>query len=119
MTTSENQLLRGTVDLLILKSLSWGPRHGYAISEWIEAVTDDALHLMEGTVYPALHRMEKKGWIEASWGQSENNRRAKYYALTQWGRERLVSDTTRWQTYAAAMSKALSATSPELEAGTL
>ncbi|MEM1244866.1 MAG: PadR family transcriptional regulator [Acidobacteriota bacterium] len=105
----DNHLLRGTLDLLILKSLSWGPRHGYGVSEWIEAVTDDALNVMEGTIYPALHRMEKKGWIASEWGQSENNRRAKYYDLTLQGRDQLQREAQRWQTYVGAMSKALAA----------
>lgn len=108
----QSHLLRGTLDLLILKALTWGPRHGYAILEWIEGVTDEALQILEGSIYPALHRMEKRGWIEASWGVSENNRRAKFYDLTAEGRRRLTVESSLWERYAAAMAKALAATSP-------
>src|SRR5215208_1589216 len=75
-------LLQGTLDVLVLKTLSWGAMHGYGIARWIQQVTDDVLQIEEGSLYPALHRMERKGWIEARWGLSENNRRAKYYTLT-------------------------------------
>lgn len=92
-----SHLLRGTLDLLILKSLSWGPRHGYGIAEWIEATTDDELEIMEGTIYPALHRMAKRGWIQAEWGPSDNNRRAKFYELTPKGRGELEQETARWR----------------------
>lgn len=105
-----SQLLRGTLDLLILKSLSWGSRHGYGVAEWIEAITEDELRVVEGTIYPALHRMEKRGWIESSWGPSENNRRAKFYQLTEVGRRRLDVETDQWKRYAVAMGRALSAT---------
>ena len=105
-------LVRGTLDLLILKALSWGPRHGYSISEWIETVTEETLEIQEGTIYPALHRMERRGWIGASWGMSENNRRAKFYDLTAAGRRRLGEETSLWQKYAEAMAKALEATEP-------
>lgn len=107
---ADSHLLRGTLDLLILKSLSWGARHGYGVAEWIEAVTEDELRIVEGTIYPALHRMEKRGWIESSWGPSENNRRAKFYTLTEVGRGRLGVESDRWQRYAQAMSRALAAT---------
>ncbi len=112
----DNHLLRGTLDLLILKSLTWGPRHGYSVSEWIEGITDDALTVVEGTIYPALHRMEKRGWIAAEWGQSENNRRAKFYILTDVGRSQLRHESSRWETYVSAMGKALAATSPAIAA---
>lgn len=114
MKSKDNRLLKGTLDLLILKSLSWSPRHGYSVAEWIESVTEDAFEILEGTIYPALHRMEKRGWIEASWGQSENNRRAKFYALTEAGRRQLAVETSIWERYAAAMGKALAATSPSM-----
>src|SRR4051812_50122996 len=78
-------LLRGTLDLLILKALSWGPRHGYAVVEWIEQATDTAFLIGEGTLYPALHRLEGRGWITAGWGVSDNNRQAKYYRLPPGG----------------------------------
>ena len=112
MTDASLSLLKGTVDLLILKALSWEPRHGYAISEWIEDVTDGTLLLEEGTLYPALHRLEGKGWIEAEWGVSENNRRAKYYRLTRTGRKRLEGESRVWSLYSRAVEKALGTDSP-------
>ena len=108
------QLLRGTLDLLILKSLSWGKRHGYGVAEWIEGATDDQMRIVEGTIYPALHRMEKRGWIDAQWGPSENNRRAKYYSLSNDGRVRLEIEAGRWQRYALAMNRALATTAGAL-----
>ena len=110
MDKSSAHLLRGTLDLLILKALSWGPRHGYGVAEWIETVTEDELRIVEGTIYPALHRMEKRGWISASWGPSENNRRAKFYELTDEGATRLESEASHWQRYVLAMTRALEAT---------
>ncbi|MGD2071666.1 MAG: PadR family transcriptional regulator [Gemmatimonadota bacterium] len=93
--------------MLILKALSMEPRHGYAVSEWIEAVTEGTLLVEEGTLYPALHRLEARGWIEAEWGLSENNRRAKFYRLTAAGRERLAGETSTWRRYTKAVAKAL------------
>ncbi len=110
MPATELDLLRGTLDLLILKALSWGPRHGYAVAEWIEDATSDALSVDEGTLYPALHRLEDRGWIAADWGLSENNRRAKYYRLTPAGQRQLGQETTRWTRYAEAVFKVLAAT---------
>ena len=100
-------LLQGTLDVLVLKTLSWGPRHGYAIARWIRRTTDDALRIEEGALYPALHRMERKGWIEAEWGMSENNRRAKFYQLTARGRQQLRAESATWKKYAAAVAKVL------------
>ena len=97
-------ILRGTFDLLILKALSWGPLHGYGVARQIEEATNDALVVGEGTLYPALHRLEERGWITASWGTSENNRRAKFYALTRSGRRALDSETAQWQRLSAAVS---------------
>jgi transcriptional regulator len=101
------ELLQGTLDVLILKTLSWGPRHGYAIARWIRDTTDDVLRIEEGALYPALHRMQKRGWIEAEWGVSENNRRAKYYQLTSAGRAQLRAEATAWGRYSAAVGKVL------------
>lgn len=112
MTDANLSLIKGTVDLLILKALTWEPRHGYAISEWIESVTEGTLLLEEGTLYPALHRLESKGWIEAEWGLSENNRRAKYYRLTHRGRKRLDGEAKVWSLYSRAVEKALGTDSP-------
>jgi PadR family transcriptional regulator PadR len=102
-------ILRGTFDLLILKALSWGPLHGYGVARQIEEATGDALEVGEGTLYPALHRLEERGWIAATWGASENNRRAKFYALTKTGRAQLSVETKNWRRYAAAVFAALNA----------
>jgi PadR family transcriptional regulator PadR len=98
------ELLRGTLDMMILKALSSGSLHGYAIARWIEEGTDDLLSIEEGSLYPALHRMERRGWISAEWGQSENNRRAKYYKLTQTGRQHLRAEAAAWASFAHAVS---------------
>ncbi len=100
-------LLRGTLDLLILNALSTDELHGYAVSEWIDAVTDGTLLVEEGTLYPALHRLERKGLIAAEWGLSDNNRRAKYYALTADGRMHLDAQADTWRQYANAVAKVL------------
>ena len=100
-------LLRGTLDLLILTALIGGERHGYAISEWIDSVTDGSLLVEEGTLYPALHRLARRGLISAEWGLSENNRRAKYYALTASGRSYLEAQRLTWRRYADAVDKVL------------
>jgi transcriptional regulator len=105
-------LMRGTLDLLILKAVSWGPRHGYAIAEWIEQVSGEVLLVGEGTLYPALHRLEKQGLVETEWGLSENNRQAKYYRLSSDGRRRLRVGTSSWHSFVEAAGRALSATGP-------
>jgi PadR family transcriptional regulator PadR len=102
-------VLRGTLDLLILKALSWGPAHGYSVAEWIERVTGDTLRIEEGSLYPALHRLEERGLIEAEWGLSGNNRRAKYYTLTAAGRQALKAESATWTRYARAVFAALDA----------
>jgi PadR family transcriptional regulator PadR len=109
MTQPAPDILRGTLDLLILQSLSWGPAHGYGVARWIEFATDDALAVGEGTLYPALHRLEERGWITAIWGASENNRHAKYYSLTRRGRARLRLEAENWRRYAKAVFAALDA----------
>jgi PadR family transcriptional regulator len=103
------EILRGTLDLLILKALSWGPAHGYGVARWIQQATGDALAIGEGTLYPALHRLEERGWVVASWGASENNRQAKFYELTRKGRAQLRVETDTWRRYAAAVFSALDA----------
>jgi PadR family transcriptional regulator len=105
------EFLRGTMELLVLRALVWGPTHGFAVARWIEAATQETLAIEEGTLYPALHRMEERGLIEAEWGISENNRRAKYYRLTQRGRRQLKAQTASWRQYAQAVSLALEAPS--------
>ena len=108
MATSDLDLLQGTLDLLILKTLTWGPRHGYAIASWIRDTTQKRLQIEDGALYTALHRMEKRNWIEAEWGFSENNRKAKYYSLTPAGRTQLRTETSMWKAYADAVHKVLS-----------
>jgi PadR family transcriptional regulator len=103
------EVLRGTLDLLILKAVSWGPTHGYAVARWIEQATDDVLRIEEGSLYPALHRLETRGWISADWGTSENNRRAKFYTLTAKGRAQLRVETVTWTRFAHAVFAALEA----------
>lgn len=102
-------LLRGTLDLLILKTLSWGPQHGLGVLRWIEHVTEDRLQVEEGALYPALHRLEQKALLEAEWGYTENNRRAKYYRLTTAGRRQLATELSKWSRYAEAVDMVLSA----------
>jgi PadR family transcriptional regulator, regulatory protein PadR len=109
MNQSAPDILRGTLDLLILQALSWGPAHGYGVARWIEFATDDALAVGEGTLYPALHRLEERGWITADWGASENNRHAKFYSLTRRGRARLRVEAENWRRYAKAVFAALDA----------
>jgi transcriptional regulator len=113
MAQAVSEILRGTLDLLILRALSWAPAHGYGVARWIQQATDDALAIGEGTLYPALHRLEERGWIAASWGISENNRQAKFYSLTKRGRAQLRVETDNWRRYAAAVFAALDA--PALE----
>ena len=100
----------GAIELLVLKALSWGPQHGFSIARWIQDAADDVLRLEEGSLYPALHRLEDKGCVKATWRTSENNRRAKYYQLTAKGRAHLTTDTRDWWRYAAAVGKVLQST---------
>jgi transcriptional regulator len=110
MTTPSVDILRGTLDLLVLKAVSWGPAHGYAVARWIEQSTGDVLQVGEGSLYPALHRLEERGWIVAEWGVSETNRRAKFYTLTRRGRAQLTVETESWTRFAHAVFAALGAT---------
>ncbi|MGD2122297.1 MAG: PadR family transcriptional regulator [Gemmatimonadota bacterium] len=98
-------LLQGTLDGLILKALSWRPLHGYAIARWLRSASEDVFQIEEGALYPALHRMEQKGWVESEWGLSENNRRAKFYQLTDKGRQALEKEREAWTRYAAAVAR--------------
>jgi transcriptional regulator len=92
------ELLQGTLDLLILRTLRWGPAHGHAIAKAIERGSDEVLLVEQGSLYPALHRLERRGWIEAEWGSSENNRKARIYQLTRAGRKQLAEERAAWQT---------------------
>ncbi len=114
MDTAKLEFLRGTLDVLILKSLIWGPLHGYAITSLIRRHSDDALLVEEGTLYPALWRLENKGLLEAEWGLSENNRKAKFYRLTAKGQRELRQEVKTWEAYVAAVTKVLGATHPPL-----
>jgi PadR family transcriptional regulator len=102
-----NGLLHGTLDALILKTLANGPLHGYATARFIEDTTAEAVLVEEGSLYPALYRMERRGWVEAEWGTSELGRRAKLYRLTDSGRERLAAETATWRRFSAGVSKIL------------
>ncbi|HEY3934853.1 MAG TPA: PadR family transcriptional regulator [Gemmatimonadales bacterium] len=113
MDNLDVSLTRGTLDLLILKALSWGPRHGYDVVEWIEHATGAAMTIGEGTLYPALHRLERAGFVAAEWGLSDNNRQAKFYQLSTTGRRRLRQGTTSWYAFVEAAGRALRAVSPE------
>jgi PadR family transcriptional regulator PadR len=114
MADTKSDLLRSSLDLLVLKALGWGAMHGYAISEWIEGATADTLLLEEGTLYPALHRLERRGWIASEWGVSENNRRAKFYKLRAAGRARFREQAPIWHRHAEAIAGALRRLTPEL-----
>lgn len=105
----KDRLLQGTLDMLVLKALAWNPQHGYGVASWIRAMTDDGLKIEEGALYTALHRLERRGWLVGDWGVSENNRRAKYYELTEAGRRGLREGTRNWTSYAEAVFKVLRA----------
>src|ERR1051325_10999971 len=100
-------LLQGTLDLLILKTLSWGPAHGYAVARWIEALTGEVLRVGEGSLYPALHRLEERGWVESSWQISSTKRRTKVYRLTTKGRQQLRAEAGAWTQFVDAVYKVL------------
>jgi len=103
----DGTLVQGTLDMLILKTLSRGPMHGYAISQSIQQISDEVLRVEEGSLYPALHRLELDGLIDSEWGQSENNRRAKYYKLTAEGRKRLSRESSEWRRLAEAIARVM------------
>ena len=103
-------LLQGSLDLLVLKTLTWQPMHGFGIARWLQRLTNDALQVEEGSLYPALYRLENRGLVKAEWRLTENRRRAKYYRLTARGRRTLAQETDSWQRFAAAIGKVLQAT---------
>lgn len=107
MTDKRIDLPQGTLDLLILRTLALEPQHGWAISERIHQISSDVLLIQQGSLYPALHRLERRSWIKAKWGTSENNRRAKYYELTKTGRRQLERETASWKKLAAAVAKVI------------
>jgi PadR family transcriptional regulator, regulatory protein PadR len=107
--TANLALLQGTLDLLVLKALLFRPQHGYAVARWVRDTTEGTLEIEDGALYTALHRLEKRGWLDSEWGVSENNRRAKYYLLTGRGRQQLQSQERAWTRYAEAVFKVLRA----------
>ena len=109
MPTPDLPIVRGTLDLLILKTLSWGEMHGLAIVRWLEQVTHEQLQVEEGALYPALHRMEGKGWLDSTWGYTEQNRQAKFYRLTSAGRKQLAAELSRWKGYTSAVELVIAA----------
>lgn len=110
MTKANVDLLQGTLDLLILKTVALEPMHGWGISQRIQQMSADVLRVQQGSLYPALHRLEQQGWIASAWGESENGRRAKYYNLTKKGRKQLEVETTNWERLAAAVVQILETT---------
>jgi transcriptional regulator len=110
MSTTKTNLLQGTLDLLILKALGSGELHGLGISRRIEQITKGTFHVKPGSLFPALHRMEEAGWLSSFWGESENNRRAKFYQLTKMGTKQIAAETEQWARVALAMTNALKAT---------
>lgn len=109
MPRRPTDLLQGTLDMLVLSALAREPLHGYAVMRWLRQASDDGLRIEEGALYPALHRLEARGWVAAEWGVSDSNRQAKFYALTGRGRDQLDSETRAWRGYVAAVSKVLEA----------
>src|SRR3954468_8401101 len=109
MPDRDIDLIQGTLNVLILRTLAWGPANGYAIAQWVHELTGGDIELEEGALYPALHRMEHRGWVTAEWGMSENNRRAKYYRMTAAGRRVLRERTAGWQRLVLAVGKVLDA----------
>jgi PadR family transcriptional regulator len=107
MTDSKAELLQGTLDMLILKTLALEPMHGYGISVRIQQISKDVLRVNQGSLYPALRRLERRGWIESEWGESENNRRARFYHLTKAGRKQLKEETQEWERLAQAVARIL------------
>ena len=105
----ELDLILGTLDVLVLRTLSWGPRHGYGIARWIRQSSDGTFRILDGALYTSLHRMEERGWIAAEWGHTEEGKRAKFYRLTPAGRRQLKQETTDWQRYAAGVARVLTA----------
>ena len=105
MAETKSDLLQGTLDMLILKTLSLAPMHGWGISQRIQQISKDVLQVNQGSLYPSLHRLERQGWITAEWGTSENNRRAKFYRVTRAGRKQLAEETENWERLSAAIAR--------------
>jgi transcriptional regulator len=110
MTMNQLDLLQGTLDVLVLRALSWGPMHGYAVARFIHHGSDGTFTVLDGALYTSLHRMEERGWLESEWGLSEKGKRAKFYRLTTPGRRALRTETTSWNDYVAAVGRVMTAT---------
>jgi transcriptional regulator len=110
MGKRERELFQGTLDMMILKALIWGSRHGYEIMRWIRQVTAGDLQVEEGALYPALHRLDARGWVTSDWGVSDSGRQARYYALTAAGRQELDLEASTWRRYVTAVAKVMEAT---------
>lgn len=113
MAPKQNDLLQGTLDMMVLKAVSLGPLHGYGVLLRIQQISGNRLEIQQGSLYPALYRLEHEGWIDSDWGQSENNRKAKFYRLTAAGRKRLRAETEKWNHMSEAIGAILSATPEE------
>ena len=110
MAEEDLDLIRGTLDLLILRTVSWGPMHGLAVTRWIERSSNRRLQIEEGALYPALHRLEQKRWLQSEWGYTDQGRRARFYKLTAGGRKQLAAELSRWSRYTEAVGLVLTAT---------
>ena len=109
MTTRELELLQGTLDVLVLRALSWGPMHGYAVARFIREGSNHAFQILDGALYTSLHRMEEKGWVESEWGTSDKGKRAKFYRITQPGRRALKTEMESWNNYVTAVAGVMTA----------
>jgi PadR family transcriptional regulator PadR len=107
MTQKKIELLQGTLDMLVLRTLRWGPQHGYGISQTIRSQSDEVLQVETGSLYPALHRLERQGWVTSEWKQTQSNQRAKYYRLTAAGRKQLAAEHARWEQLVAAIASVM------------
>lgn len=110
MTEPKSELLHGTLDMLVLRVLTGGPRHGYAIAQDLQQLSADVLRIEQGSLYPSLYRMEKRGWLKSKWGTTEKNRRARFYQLTRQGHRQLASESAGWEEFADAVARVMEAT---------
>jgi transcriptional regulator len=110
MASRELDLLQGTLDVLVLRALSWGPMHGYAIARFIRSGSDGSFRIIDGALYTSLHRMEERGWVESEWGTSDKGKRAKFYCMTTAGRRAMRDETASWNDYVAAVARVMTAT---------
>lgn len=114
MTARELELLQGTLDVLVLRALSWGPKHGYAVARFIRDGSNNTFRVLDGALYTSLHRMEERGWVEAEWGLSDKGKRAKFYRITAAGRRALRAETESWNQYVAAVAGVMAGRRPDL-----